>query len=109
MPVSPCTRVIVLGIAVAVSIAGGLLLPAAGQQAAAKLPALDGVFDKTTANDWAVVQGDYVVSPNKPLGKPVLTTGKNALALQSKTAASGPREIRVLVRLGAEAPGASAD
>src|SRR5262249_3932792 len=104
-----CNRVNVQMIVLAAAFACGLLVPAAGQQSAVKPPSLEGVFDKNTANDFAALQGDYVVSRNAALGKTVLTVGKNGLALQSKAAANGPREIRALVRLGAGSPSAAAD
>ena len=102
-------RVSALGITLIVLSADTRPMPAGGQAASAQLPSLEGVFDKDTANDWTVVQGDYTVAPNDSLGKPVLTVGKNALTLQSKAPASGAREIRALVRLRAEAPSAAAD
>src|SRR5439155_1689232 len=87
------------------------LLLATGGRSAAQAPALPLTFG-SAESALELRSGTCSVTAtlkDAPAGRPVLTADKPPLALESKAAQTGAREVRVLVRLRTDAaPSASA-
>jgi hypothetical protein len=92
----------------------GVVLSLAAAQArqagTAKPPSLEPILGKNADGGWSATGGPYSLADDPKLGHKVLTAGAAPLVLESRAAATGPRDVSAWVRLRTDvAASAAAD